>query len=289
MRSDFAVFILTNRRAANVRTYRALRNCGYTGRIYLFVDDEDPQLGEYRRTYGKEVVVFKKQDAIDYTDSCDNFGKRNSVVFARNWNFVVAKQMGLKYFWQLDDDYSSFGWSLDNDKNYVSANAATRNLDPVIDACLEFLETSGAKSVAFAQGGDFIGGGEGGFLRRARNGWMPRKVMNSFFFSVDRPVKFLGRINEDVNLYVEDGRRGSLFVTIPRLRLWQHQTQTNEGGLTDIYLDLGTYVKSFYTIICAPSCVKIITMGTLHRRIHHMVQWGAAVPKIVSEKHRKVA
>lgn len=289
MRSDFAVFILTNRRAANVRTYRALRNCGYTGRIYLFVDDEDPQLGEYRRTYGKEVVVFKKQDAIDYTDSCDNFGKRNSVVFARNWNFVVAKQMGLKYFWQLDDDYSSFGWSLDNDKNYVSANAATRNLDPVIDACLEFLETSGAKSVAFAQGGDFIGGGEGGFLRRARNGWMPRKVMNSFFFSVERPVKFLGRINEDVNLYVEDGRRGSLFVTIPRLRLWQHQTQTNEGGLTDIYLDLGTYVKSFYTIICAPSCVKIITMGTLHRRIHHMVQWGAAVPKIVSEKHRKVA
>ena len=289
MRSDFAVFILTNRRAANVRTYRALRNCGYTGRICLFVDDEDPQLGEYRRTYGKEVVVFKKQDAIDYTDSCDNFGKRNSVVFARNWNFVVAKQMGLKYFWQLDDDYSSFGWSLDNDKNYVSANAATRNLDPVIDACLEFLETSGAKSVAFAQGGDFIGGGEGGFLRRARNGWMPRKVMNSFFFSVDRPVKFLGRINEDVNLYVEDGRRGSLFVTIPRLRLWQHQTQTNEGGLTDIYLDLGTYVKSFYTIICAPSCVKIITMGTLHRRIHHMVQWGAAVPKIVSEKYRKVA
>jgi hypothetical protein len=118
---------------------------------------------------------------------------------------------------------------------------------------------------------------------------MPRKVMNSFFFSVDRPVKFLGRINEDVNLYVEDGRRGSLFVTIPRLRLWQHQTQTNEGGLTDIYLDLGTYVKSFYTIICAPSCVKIITMGTTHRRLHHMVQWGVAVPKIVSEKYRKAA
>jgi hypothetical protein len=130
MRSDFAVFILTNRRAENVRTYRALRNCGYTGRICLFVDDEDPQLSEYRRTYGKEVVVFKKQDAIDYTDSCDNFGKRNSVVFARNWNFVVAKQMGLKYFWQLDDDYSSFGWSLDNEKNYVSANAA-----PETDGC----------------------------------------------------------------------------------------------------------------------------------------------------------
>lgn len=289
MRNDFAVFILTNRRAGNVRTYRALRNCGYTGRIFLLVDDEDPQLQAYRDEYGSDVVVFEKQKAVEYTDSCDNFGKRNSVVFARNWNFVVAKQMGLKYFWQLDDDYSSFGWSLDNENEYQSANAATRRLDAIIDACLEFLETSGAKSVAFAQGGDFIGGSAGGFLQKARRGWMPRKVMNSFFFSVDRPVKFLGRINEDVNLYVQEGRKGDLFVTIPRLRLWQHQTQTNSGGLTDIYLDLGTYVKSFYTIICAPSCVKLITMGSTHRRLHHMVQWNYAVPKIISEKYRKAA
>lgn len=289
MRSDFAVFILTNRRAGNVRTYRALRVCGYTGRIFLLVDDEDPQLKDYRKEFGSEVIVFSKQQAVESTDACDNFQKRNSVVYARNQSFVIAKQLGLKYFWQLDDDYSAFGWSLDNDKEYVSANAATRRLDPIIDACLGFLEASGAKSVAFAQGGDFIGGSEGGFLRRARNGWLPRKVMNSFFFATDCDTRFLGRMNDDVNTYVVGGRRGDLFFTIPRLRLWQCQTQSNPGGLTDMYLDFGTYVKSFYTVMCAPSCVKIITMGSTHRRFHHMIQWNYAVPKIVRETHRKAS
>jgi hypothetical protein len=92
-----------------------------------------------------------------------------------------------------------------------------------------------------------------------------------------------------VNLYVENGRRGSLFVTIPRLRLWQQQTQQNSGGLTDIYLDLGTYVKSFYSVMYAPSCVKLTTMGSTHRRLHHMVLWNNAVPRIVDESIRKLA
>lgn len=289
VRSDFAVFILTHGRADRVVTYNALRKCGYTGCIYLLVDDEDKQLDRYKELYGDQVIVFDKQQAIDYTDSGDNFGKRNSVVFARNWNFVVAKQMGLQYFWQLDDDYSYFGWAADNEGNYVTADVWTTKLDSIIDACLEFLEDSGAHSVAFAQGGDFIGGGEGTFLKKVREGSFSRKVMNSFFFSVDRPVKFMGRINEDVNMYVSEGQRGKLFVTVPRLRLWQKETQSNEGGLTDIYLDLGTYIKSFYSVLYAPSCVKVNEMGRTHRRIHHQVRWKNAVPKIIDERYRKAS
>ena len=287
MRDDFAVFILTNGRADRVVTYRALRKCGYTGKIYLFVDNEDKQIEEYKRRYGDEVIVFDKQKAIEYTDSGDNFGKRNSVVFARNWNFVIAKEMGLQYFWQLDDDYSNFGWATDNQGEYRTADVRTTSLDHIINACLEYLESSGAYSIAFAQGGDFIGGAEGGFAKKAKQGVFSRKVMNSFFFSVDRPVKFMGRINEDVNMYVTEGRRGKLFITIPRLRLWQMETQSNAGGLTDIYLDLGTYVKSFYSVLYAPSCVKVNEMGVTNRRIHHQVMWGKAIPKIIDEKYRK--
>ena len=93
--------------------------------------------------------------------------------------------------------------------------------------------------------------------------------------------------NDDVNLYVERGRRGQLFVTIPRFRLWQQMTQKQGGGLTEMYLEMGTYIKSFYTIMVAPSCAKIVTMGTSHKRIHHAIKWGSAVPVIVDERHRK--
>lgn len=287
MRDDFATFILTHGRAGRVDTYRALRRCGYTGKIYLLVDSGDKQLKQYQEEYGDEVIVFDKEEAAKITDAGDNFGRRNSVLFARNQNFVIAKEMGLKYFWQLDDDYSSFGYAIDPYGKYVTTSAATKKLDQIIDASLTFLENSGAHSVAFAQGGDFIGGENGNGVKRAREGKFMRKVMNSFFFSTERPIKFVGVMNDDVNMFVTNSARGNWFATITKLRLWQKETQSNAGGLTDIYLDVGTYVKSFYSVMMAPSCVSIMEMGGVHKRLHHQVRWKNAAPMIIDESHRK--
>lgn len=212
---DFATFILTNRRAGNVRTYKTLRQCGYTGPIYLVVDDEDPQMPLYREQYGDQVIVFPKQDAIDITDSGDNLRKRNSVVYARNWCFRIARDLGLQYFWELDDDYVDFGYAVNHRGEYITADTKTKRLDDLLDACIEFLEVSGAYSVAFAQGGDFLGGENATVMKRFRENVLYRKVMNSFLFSVDREVRFYGRINEDVNMYVVEGMRGKLLATIP--------------------------------------------------------------------------
>jgi len=285
---NFAVFILTHGRADSVYTFKTLRQQGYTGKIYLLCDDEDKQIGKYKNLYGEDtVIVFKKQDAIDITDSGDNFKKRNSVVFARNWNFKVASNLGLTHFWQLDDDYTRFDYSLNAEMQYTTSNNKIGKLDDLLEAMMDFMDTTPFHSIAFAQGGDFIGGEGCTLLSRMRKDEIYRKVMNSFLFRVDRPVQFMGRINEDVNMYVEWGRRGILFMTSPQLRLQQVVTQQNSGGLTEIYLDLGTYTKSFYTVMYAPSCVKISEVGTTDRRIHHQVMWKYAVPKILDESHRK--
>lgn len=286
-RTDFAVFILTHGRADRVDTYKQLRSQGYTGKIYLLVDNEDDQIAKYRAKYGDEVVVFDKQKAIDMTDAGDNFGKRNSVVFARNYNFIVAKEMGIQYFLQLDDDYTGFRYTFDNDRNYITKQIRINNMDVVIEAMLEFFIASGAKTVAMSQGGDFIGGKGSKVATLESKGKFSRKAMNAFFCSVDRPFQFMGRINEDVNCYVERGIKGELFITVPRIRLEQKQTQSNAGGLTDIYLDLGTYVKSFYSVMYAPSCIKIKEMGVTDRRLHHFVQWKYTTPQILHESYRK--
>ena len=80
---------------------------------------------------------------------------------------------------------------------------------------------------------------------------------------------------------------GQLIFTIPTVSLKQKQTQSNAGGMSDLYLDSGTYVKSFYSVMYAPSCVKIKDMGPVHRRLHHSVKWKNAVPCIVGEELRK--
>jgi hypothetical protein len=289
MRSDFAAFILSHGRPNTVLTYYSLRFSGYTGRIVVMVDNEDPQLEKYKKKYGDEVYVFDKREAAKSVDACNNMDKRDSVVYARNYSFVAARELGIRYIWQLDDDYPAFHWSADNEKNYLTTTIESKiyDLDSVLEACLEFMLTAGAKSVAFAQGGDFIGGQNGRFFVRWKNGELSRKAMNSFILDVNSPCVFRGRVNDDVNLYVEGGRRGDLFITVQRLRVQQPQTQAKEGGCTDIYLEMGAYIKSFYSVMVAPSCVKIATMGEVSRRIHHHVIWKNAVPVIVSERHRK--
>lgn len=132
-----------------------------------------------------------------------------------------------------------------------------------------------------AQGGDYFKG-EGFLFQKP-----VRKAMNTFFCSTEKPFKFLGRINEDVNAYITLQNNGQIFLTIPFIQMNQVQTQKSSGGLTEIYLSLGTYVKSFYTVICAPSCTKIRLMGRSNRRLHHSISWDNAVPLIIREEYKK--
>jgi len=280
--NDFAVFILTYGRAEKVRTYRTLREQGYTGKIYLMCSDDDKQLTDYKRIYGDEVIVFSKKDWKGKFDIGDNFTKENVVVYARNANPEIAKNLGLKYYLQLDDDYNNFRLRFAEGKKLSSS--PLRDLNKIFDIFLEFLENSPATSIAFAQGGDYIGGIDASILNRKT---VRRKLMNTFFNKVSDPYQFLGRINEDVNCYIHNGKLGKIFLTHPNICVTQLQTQTNSGGLTEFYLDGGTYQKSFYTILYNPSAIKISLMGRTDKRLHHFVQWKNAVPQIIEEKWRK--
>lgn len=295
MKRRFAVFILSHGRAESMTSLAAIREHGYTGDAYILIDNEDKQKQKYLDLYGDSVIIFDKTEFAKNVDACDNYNRRNSVVYARNYNFIVAQKMGITHFLQLDDDYTRFQLSLDGEDKYITADNKVKNLDSVIHHCLDFLDNTRFRSVAFAQSGDFIGGAGGAqsgdsysqILRLRRQGKIYRKAMNSFFFRTDRPVTFRGRVNDDVNLYVECGRRGDLFGTIPHIRLSQPLTQVNAGGCTDIYREMGTYIKSFYSVMVAPSCVRIAFMGFKNKRIHHNVVWKHACPVILDEKYRK--
>jgi hypothetical protein len=288
MRSDFAAFIVTHKRANSVVTDSALRRSGYTGKVFYVVDDEDDQLQQYIDRYSDRVVVFRKSQYVKECDSGNNFGRKSSILFARNACYDVARGLGLKYFWQLDDDYTCFAWACRSDGNPTSHGCVIRGLDDILEACICFLRDSGALTVAFAQGGDFAGGASGKTAQMAAKQMFMRKAMNSFICDVDRPIRFRGVFNEDVSTYTELGRQGHLFFTVPRLRITQKQTQSQQGGITELYVDCGTYVKSFSTVMYAPSCTRIVTIGNKFRRIHHQIRWANVSPKIISEKYRKV-
>lgn len=276
-----AVLILTHGRADNVVTVKTLRQSGYSGEIYIVIDNTDEQEEEYKRIYGANVIVFDKFAAFTKTDTMDNFAGHNVVVFARNQCHEIARGLGLTHFCVLDDDYTSFEYRYPEDG--VLKIKKIKELDEIFSLMYSFLDVSGALSVAMAQGGDFIGG-VGNTLTKRK---FSRKAMNSWFCRTDRPFQFVGRINEDANTVALLGSQGGLFFTLTQIMLAQVTTQKNKGGLTDIYLELGTYVKSFYSVIAMPSAVTVQLMGDKHMRLHHNVSWNNCVPKILSETSKK--
>lgn len=283
MRDDFCVFILTHGRPDRVHTLGTLMRAGYTGRVFIVIDDEDKTADQYRSAFGDRVLMFSKAEIAKQIDEGDNFNDRRAIIYARNACWRLARDVGCRYFMQLDDDYTMFQYRFDAAGRY-GYWGATRDLDVLLTELVRFYETSGALSVAISQGGDHIGGAPELTLRR--------KAMNTFICSVDRPFQFFGRINEDVNTYVTLSRRGGLFLTVIQAQITHMLTQRNAGGMTELYLDSGTYLKTFYSVMYAPSCVTVSELRDPRRdnsRLHHRINWNAAAPKILNELHRKAS
>ena len=286
---NYAVFIMTHGRADNVYTFSTLRKQGYTGKIYFVIDTEDDQKEKYIKNFGEEnVLVFDKKQVESEMDTGDISGSMKCVVFARNKCFDFAKELGLDYFIEADDDYVAFSYKVETD-NQLKQISIKKSLNDVFEAMFDFLDDSNALAVAPAQSGDYIGGRMAGLWKQR----VRRKCMNLFFCKTNKPINFLGRINEDVTTYSYYGQQGGLFFTIADWCLNQKLTQKQSGGMTSTYLQSGTWLKSFYSVMWSPSCVKIGAMGgpckgkSGHFRIHHNIEWNNCTPMILNECWKK--
>lgn len=276
----FAVFILTHGRPDKQITLHTLKMQGYTGPLFFVLDDEDTTADEYRRLYGEDkIITFSKSDIAARFDTGDvSTADRRTIFYARNACFDIAEKLEYEYFLELDDDYTEFQHRYANGRKLSSIKL--RDLDALFSITIDFLESSGADCICYAQGGDLIGGLNGDVFQMK----IKRKAMNTFFCRTANRFAFVGRINEDVNTYVSEGMRGRIFLTLTDVVIDQKPTQTNTGGMTDVYIDQGTYVKSFFTCMYAPSCTRIMAMGNKYYRLHHSINWDNAVPKILHQR-----
>lgn len=281
---DFAVFILTHGRPDNIRTVPTLLKCGYTGKIYYIIDNEDKTAEKYYENFGDKVKIFDKKKYADLVDEGNNFDERRTITHARNACFDIAIELGITYFMQLDDDYGNFVLRINHNSEYPTKKYVIKTvIDSVFDSLINFYKTINAKSIAISQGGDWIGGPLSGFGKYP----LKRKCMNSFICCTERRFQFIGAMNEDVNTYVTLGSRGDLFFTVPFVSLNQEPTQKQSGGITDMYLLYGTYCKAFTTVMMHPSSVKVMMMNTNNKRLHHCIKWPNTVPMIIDEKYKK--
>lgn len=282
MENNFCIFIISNGRANNVITHKTLNNSGNTYPVYIVIDNEDKQANQYYYVFGRDKVqMFDKNEYARQVDNGDNFENYRSTTHARNACFDIAARLGFEFFLVLDDDYTAFDFRVYMGEAYVKP---VKNVNHLFCNLINYYKSINAKSICIAQGGDFIGGLDNG---KALYRFSKRKAMNTWLCSINRKFQFTSRLNEDVNTYLKLGNKGDLFLTIPFASITQKATQNTSGGMSAAYIDGGTYVKSFYSVMYCPSFVKAATMNASFKRIHHSINWGAAVPCIIDEKHKK--
>jgi len=283
---NFCVFIMTYGRSKKVKTYRTLmeyENASLNQDLYFICSDDDKDLQGYKDKYGERVLVFNKKAMVPYLDKGDTFNRYGVILYARNICFSFADKLGYRYFLELDDDYDKFSQRIFYD-NSILMQKLILDYDRLFKIHLDFLKNTPCKTITMSQHGDYIGGATN---NNALRGWQ-RKTMNSFFCDIQDPFIFDGSVNEDVNYYVQAGRQGIVNFNLFGFALNQESTQASSGGMTEGYLDGGTYLKSFYSVMYIPSAVKIGTIGRREtKRLHHKVKGNYAYPKILDEKYSK--
>lgn len=274
---DFAVFILSHGRADTISTYKALRDGGYTGRTYVVIDNEDDQENLYRQKFGDDIIQFDKRDYLEKTDLGDLDTDRRIGVFARNFIQDEAKRLGYKFHLQLDDDVHGFTYRFAQGKVLRALHCS--HLDEVFSGMVEYMKETPITSLSFALSAYNMGGVDGSIKEG-----MTRKTMTTFLMRADDLQYFHMRMNDDITTSLINGMRGKLYYSYLPIEVEVDKTQVKAGGMTDIYQKNGTYRKSFYSVMCCPSCVKVSAMGITDYRIHHTISWNNAVPKLLSER-----
>ncbi len=280
----FAVFVLTHGRADTISTIDMLFKQNYTGDWYVVIDNEDVQGDRYRERFGDHVLMFDKKAEAELTDTGDTDKENRRVgVFARNAIQKFARELGYEYHLQLDDDFTNIAFRLPAPDGSRLDYQASKSLDGIFNAMLEFMDNTPTAWLSMGLSSDYIGGLQSD---RYLMGLYP-KSMGSFLLRKDDPVDFFMRMNDDITTTVLNQFKGRIGFSVAPIHVQTPSTQSAKGGMTEAYLDAGTYRKSFYTVLAGPSFAKISKQGRIYFRIHHRISWGNACPKILSDRWKK--
>ena len=278
-RNDFGVIIISHGRP-HCETIKTLHESGYTGKIFVVVDDEDKTLQEYLDLYGENVHVFHKFEWFDVGDNMDS--PRTVGVFARNECLKVAKEKGLTYYLEMDDDLKSLSYRY-NDDGHLKGKKV-KSFDLVIEAICDYFDNSAIGCLGFGNANDYIGG-----VEHFDGANVSRVPMNSFFLRADDDIMWLGRNSDDFITVINEQHKGKYWCRFPSVQavydVWSPKKNSKEkGGSIALYNELGSWRLRFYGVIFKPGCIKIsITEGNMDGTARS----DNTYPKLVSQRYKK--
>lgn len=286
MRDDFAIFICTHGRPNKQLTLEALKNCGYTGKIYLVLDDTDETIQQYLDIYGTEnVIIFNKNYYInaDKYDNGSNELHPKCIVYAKRAVEDIANQLNFKYFAIADDDITKFSL------RYPVANSAKRfkitDFDSVLSAYINVLSCDVA-AIGFGHVTSYCGGANSFSPENLSKRYLPYQFI---LRNGNTKVNWTSWFAEDDITELSDGKIGKLWLVVPYV---MQETEpigdiNATGGMVDTYKKDNMFVLNFNVIrFCPQSAILRYKPGKLNRYVITRY-YDRCFPQLISEEYKK--
>lgn len=281
MTKKFAVFILTHGRPHNQLTVKTLRDLGYTGDLYLVVDDQDDTFDEYVKEWGvNTVIVFNKDHFIRHTDTGLSVPVTKFAVFARNAIEHIAKFMGYKTFMMLDDDITKLRVRLPEDESLRSYQF-NGHFNEIIDKSVDYVLDCNIACMGFGFCNLYIGGVENFNKENPRQ----RLCAEAFIRNTSHPVSWRLNMVEDMITSIDAAMSGDVWFQFLPIQVEIKMSEgAVEGGNSEVYRQLGMYRISFMPVIAYPSS-NTVRLGK--KAWASTTTPDKCIPKIISSRYRK--
>lgn len=281
MTKKFAIFILTHGRPHNQLTVKTLQDLGYTGDLYLVVDDQDETFDEYVAEWGADrVVVFHKDYFIQNTDTGLNVPVPKFAVFARNAIEHIVKCMGYKSFMMLDDDITRFRVRLPDDGSLRSYQF-NGHFNEIIDKAVDFLLDCSIACMGLGFCNLYIGGVDNFNKENPRQ----RLCAEAFIRNTSYPTDWRLNMVEDMITSIDAAQRGDVWFQFLPIQVEIKMSEgAVEGGNSDVYRQMGMYRISFMPVIAYPSS-NAVRLGK--KTWASTTTPDKCIPKIISSRYRK--
>lgn len=261
------------------RTARTLAKMDYPGEWFIVCGNNDDTLEEYRKAWGGHVLIFDWYEEVKHTDTLDNFGfetKASGACPVRNATMKISKGRGELRHWQFDDDYNDFHRINETFSKMRRFNSG-REFEDWLFNLAKLGYAARMRNVGFPPGSETFVDNCFTFSGRVFNAHNLPSTDDLF-------IPWVGRMNDDLINAINCWRIGGYEMSIRAMNMTMPSTQSEGGGLSEMYIADGTVRKSAYPVLIAPGATKLIKK---FGRYHHHVDWSKLRPKLLHEKWRK--
>ena len=282
LNDDFAIFICTHGRPDKQTTYDSLKKSGYTGKVYMVVDDTDSTIEQYVDNYGADMlIVFNKQYYIDNCDVGSRPPNFKTILYAKNTVEDIASYFGLKAFVIADDDVSSFRLRAPkDDESLYSANV--QDMDIVVSEYCKFMVEQDFAALGFGHFAVYFNGARAFDSKMLLDCRVP---YNFVFRNTKYHMDWVSSFGEDIITAMNYNKIGYRMLDIPYVRFETvPPSKATSGGMVEVYKSISDYKLCFYNLMYNPSGIKLRMRNGIWNA---QIQRASSFPMIVSDKYRK--